>query len=163
MSMQRPQPREMTARDAGFSLLEIMIALAILALAVGLVGIGFARSSAGFRFDAAVQDLSLSLREANARALRSGREVVVVIDVNGRKYQLSQDQPIDLPDAAGVKVISGGEVMASTDKPAIIFYPSGGSSGGSVTLTEQDREATVSVDWLTGAVAIASGGGDDPA
>lgn len=163
MSMERPQPHEMTARDAGFSLLEIMIALAILALAVGLVGIGFARSSAGFRFDAAVQDLSLSLREANARALRSGRDVAVVLDVTGRQYQLSQDQPVNLPDGAGVKVISGGEVMTTTNKPAIIFYPNGGSSGGSVTLTEQDRAATVSVDWLTGAVTIASGGGNGPA
>lgn len=163
MSVERPQPSEMSARDAGFSLLEIMIALAILALAVGLVGVGFARSSSGFRFDAATQDLALSLREANARALRSGREVAVVIDVDGRQYQLSQDQPVALPDGAGVKVISGGQVMLAERKPAIIFYPNGGSSGGSVTLTEQDRVATVSVDWLTGAVGVTSGDADAPA
>ncbi len=149
-------------RDAGFSLLEIMVALAILALAVGLVGVGFARSSAGFRFDAATQDLALSLREANARALRSGREIAVVIDVDGRRYQLQQDQPVALPEGAGVRVVSGGQVMNAARQPAIIFYPNGGSSGGAITLTEQDRSATVSVDWLTGAVDVMDGGTDGP-
>lgn len=147
--------------DAGFSLLEIMIALAILALAMGLVGVGFARSSAGFRFDAATQDLALSLREANARALRSGREIVVVIDVDGRRYQLQQDQPVALPEGAGIRVVSGGQVMNAERQPAIIFYPNGGSSGGAITLTEQDRSATLSVDWLTGAVGITNGGEND--
>ena len=147
--------------DAGFSLLEIMVALAILALAVGLVGVGFARSSAGFRFDAATQDLALSLREANARALRSGREISVVIDVDGRRYQLQQDQPTALPEGAVVRVVSGGQVMTAARQPAIIFYPNGGSSGGAITLTEQDRSATVSVDWLTGAVGITNGGAND--
>lgn len=148
--------------DAGFSLLEIMIALVILALAVGVVGVGFARSSAGFRFDSAMQDLALSLREANARALRSGREIAVAIDVDGRRYQLQEDQPVALPDGAGVRVISGGQVMNAARQPVIIFYPNGGSSGGSITLTEQDRRATVSVDWLTGEVGVASGGADGP-
>ncbi len=154
--------KEAGGRDAGFSLLEIMIALAILALAVGVVGVGFARSSAGFRFDSTMQDLALSLREANARALRTGREIAVVIDVNGRRYQLQQDQPVALPDDAGVRVVSGGQVMNAARQPAIIFYPNGGSSGGSITLTQQDRSATVSVDWLTGEVGIASGGADGP-
>jgi general secretion pathway protein H len=164
MAMKKPQ-QDVTSggRDAGFSLLEIMIALVILALAVGVMGVGFARSSAGYRFDAAAQDLALSLREANARALRSGREIAVVIDVDGRHYQLQQDQPVALPDGAGVRVVSGGQVMNATRRPAIIFYPNGGSSGGTITLTEQDRSAAVSVDWLTGAVGITSGGADAPA
>ena len=38
--------------DAGFSLLEIMMALAILGLAVTVVGVAFGRSSVGYRFDA---------------------------------------------------------------------------------------------------------------
>jgi general secretion pathway protein H len=149
-------------RDAGFSLLEIMIALAILALAVGLVGVGFARSSAGFRFDAATQDLALSLREANARALRTGREIAVAIDVEGRRYQLQQDPEVALPEGAGLRVVSGGEVMSAARQPRIVFYPNGGSSGGAITLTDQDRSATVSVDWLTGAVDVTTGGADGP-
>ena len=51
--------------------------------------------------------------------------------------------------------------MNAARQPAIIFYPNGGSSGGAITLTEQDRSATVSVDWLTGAVGITNGGEND--
>lgn len=160
--MQRSQPHARSARDAGFSLLEIMIALAILALAVTLVGVGFARSSAGFRFDAAAQDLALSLREAQARALRSGREVAVAINVEGRRYQLQQDTPVHLPDTANVRVVSAGQVMGPGREPVFTFSPDGGSSGGLITLSEQDRSAIISVDWLTGAIGITSGGKNAP-
>jgi general secretion pathway protein H len=156
--MTRPRPQLGSRREAGFSLLEIMIALAIMALAVSLVGVAFARSSAGFRFDAATQDLALSLREAQARALRSGREVSVSIDVDARRYQLQQDSPVDLPSGAEVRVVSAGQVMGPDRRPVFTFSPDGGSSGGTITLTEQGRSATIMVDWLTGSVGMADGG-----
>jgi general secretion pathway protein H len=147
----------MASKDAGFSLLEIMVALAIIALAMTLVGVGFARSSAGFRFDAAAQDLMQTLREAQARALRTGREVAVVIDVDNHSYQLAQDTPVQLPADAGLRVVSAGQAMMESHHPAFAFMPDGGSTGGSVTLTAQGRTAVVAVDWLTGAVGMSKG------
>ena len=150
-------------REAGFSLLEIMIALAILALATALVGVAFARSSTGFRFDATAQELALTLREAHARALRSGRDVAVVLDVDAHTYQLHADRPIDIPQETAIRVVSAGQAMTSTRRPAFSFSPDGGSTGGSIVLSRPDRSATITVDWLTGAVEMTSGGGDDAA
>lgn len=147
-------------REAGFSLLELLIALAILALSVSLVGVAFARSSAGFRFDAAAQELTLSLREAQARALRSGRDVAVVIDVDTRKYQLQSDPAVQLPAEAIINVVSASEAMAASRRPAIVFSPEGGSTGGAITLSLQDRKRIISVDWLTGVVSVAEGAPD---
>lgn len=149
--------------EAGFSLLEIMIALAILAMAVALVGVAFARSSTGFRFDAAAQELTLTLREAQARALRSGRDVAVVIDVDRHTYQLNADREIDLPADAAIRIVSAGQAMASSRRPAFTFSPDGGSTGGTITLSLPDRNATITVDWLTGAVDLTSGGGNGDA
>lgn len=160
--MERSQPQLGSGRDAGFSLLEIMIALVILALAMGVVGVAFVRSSAGFRFDTATQDLALSLREAQARALRSGREVAVAIDVEGHRYQLAQDTSVALPEGAGVRVISAGEVMGPGRDPIFVFSPDGSSTGGKITLSEQDRSATISVDWLTGSIGVVNGGANAP-
>lgn len=146
-------------RDAGFSLLEMMIALAILALASTIAGVAFSRSSVGFRFDAAAQELALSLREAQARALRSGRDVALTIDVDKRSYRLQADPTVELPSEAELRVVSAGEAMAGR-QPAIIFSPEGGSTGGSITMRLQDRSAVITIDWLTGAVTLAEGGAD---
>ncbi len=148
--------------EAGFSLLEIMIALAILALSVALVGAAFGRSSVGFRFDAAAQELALSLREAQARALRSGRDVALVIDVDTRLYRLQEDPEVQLPEGIALNVMSAGEVMASSRRPVISFAPDGGSTGGAIRLSLEDRSTTISIDWLTGAVTTASGGVNAP-
>ena len=150
-------------REAGFSLLEIMIALAILALATALVGVAFARSSTGFRFEAAAQDLTLTLREAHARALRSGRDIAVVLDVDAHTYQLHADRPIDIPNDTAIRVVSASQAMTSTRRPAFSFSPDGGSTGGSIVLSQADRSATITVDWLTGAVEMTTGGADDSA
>ena len=124
--------------------------------------VAFGRSSVSFRFDAAAQELALNLREAHARALRSGKDVALVIDVDTRLYQLEHGPEVQLPEGVGLNVISAGEVMASSRKPVISFAPDGGSTGGAITLSLEDRSTTISVDWLTGAVTTASGGGDAP-
>lgn len=158
-----PDRKEAARRgEAGFSLLEIMIALAILALSVALVGAAFGRSSIGFRFDATAQELTLNLREAQARALRSGRDVAIVIDVDTRRYRLQEDTEVQMPEGIALNVISAGEVMASSRRPVISFAPDGGSTGGAITLSLEDRSTTISIDWLTGAVTTVSGGVDAP-
>ncbi len=143
-------------RDAGFSLLELMVALAIMALATTVAGVAFSRSSVGFRFDAAAQELALDLREAQARALRSGRDVALAIDVDKRTYRLQADPAVQLPEQADLRVVSAGEAMAGSI-PAIIFSPEGGSTGGAITMTLDDRSAIITIDWLTGAVTLAEG------
>jgi general secretion pathway protein H len=159
--MGKPERESPAGRsEAGFSLLEIMVALAILALAVTLVGVAFGRSSVGFRFEAAAQELALNLREAQARALRSGKDVALMIDVDLRQFRLQNDPPVQLPENVLLNVTSAGEVMASSRRPVISFAPDGGSTGGSITLSLEDRSTTIRVDWLTGSVTTVSGDGN---
>jgi general secretion pathway protein H len=112
--------------------------------------------------EAAAQELALSLREAQARALRSGRDVALVIDVDTRLYRLQEDPEVQLPEGIALNVMSAGEVMASSRRPVISFAPDGGSTGGAIRLSLEDRSTTISIDWLTGAVTTASGGVNAP-
>ena len=51
-------------------------------------------------------------------------------------------------------------VSAATIKTILRGFVAG---GGSIVLSRPDRSATITVDWLTGAVEMTSGGGDDAA
>lgn len=147
-------------RQAGFSLLEIIIALAIMALGVAMVSVAFMRSNEGFRFDESVRALALDLKNAQTQAMRSGRDVALVIDVDARTYALGNGATQALPSTAKLRVTSAGEVLAAEGKPAFVFSPDGGSTGGQIEMSITDRAATVEVDWLTGDVRVVEGGGD---
>ena len=121
----------------GFTLLELMVVLAIVALALGLVlQFGPSRAS-GLSFDVAVHQVTGALRVAHARAIAHGRPTSVTFSAS--RFQLEGDAPIVL----------GSDIALSGD-PIIHFLPDGGSSGGHVTLRTEHRQATIGVDWLTG-------------
>jgi general secretion pathway protein H len=147
-------------RQAGFSLLEIVIALAIMALGVALVSTAFMRSNEGLRFDESVRALALDLKNAQTQAMRSGRDVALVIDVDARTYSLGDAAQQALPPSANLRVTSAGEVIAADGKPAFVFSPDGGSTGGRIEMSIPDRSAALEIDWLTGDVRVLEGGRD---
>lgn len=148
------------SRQAGFSLLEIIIALAIMALGVALVSTAFMRSNEGLRFDESVRALALDLKNAQTQAMRSGRDVALVIDVDARTYSLGGATEQALPPSVKLRVTSAGEVLAGEGRPAFVYSPDGGSTGGSVELSIPDRAVTIEIDWLTGGVRVVDGGDD---
>lgn len=157
--MNRPGPPA-ADREAGYSLLEIMVALVILALAVTLVSVAFAGASSGMRFEESARGLASSAREAQLRALRTGRDVSLVIDVDQRAYAVAGDQWIAWPDDVSLRVTSAGERFAGQRRPAFVFSPDGGATGGTIEISRADRKATVTIDWLTGETTVNYGGAD---
>ncbi len=149
-------------REAGYSLLEIIVALVILALGVTLVSVAFAGASSGMRFDESARSLASSAREAQLRALRSGRDVSLVIDVDQRAYAVAGDNWITLPDDVSLRVTSASERSMAPRRPAFVFAPDGGSTGGMIEISRPDRKATVTIDWLTGEATLIYGGADAP-
>lgn len=149
-----------TDREAGFSLLEIMIALVILALAAAMVSVAFAGAGSGMRFEETARNLAAGAREAQLRALRTGRDVPLIIDVDQRAYAVAGDQWIRLPDDVSLRVTSAAEHFAAQRRPAFVFAPDGGSSGGTIEMSRPDRIATITIDWLTGETTVTYGGTD---
>lgn len=130
------------AAARGFSLVEMLVVLALLGFAAGLAlprnaGLGAAGDLAG-----AASQLRDGLRTARALALAEGRDVAVAVDPGGRALWI---------DGRRQTLGGNGRVAASGATP-IVFHAIGGSSGGRVLLRAAERRREILVEPVTGRI-----------
>src|SRR5204863_9521710 len=88
------QREEVTPRrDGGFTLLELIITLLVIALAVGLTVPAIGRSSEGIRVRAEIAGFSAVLRHARELAITSHTTHAVVIDTIARRMTIRSGGP----------------------------------------------------------------------
>lgn len=146
-------PREKHIR--AFSLLELLVVLAILALASTIMIPAFTGSS-GAELKAAASELASGLRYARSQALTHGDAVTLRLDVNGRRFEVSgSDVWRDLPSSVDLSLYTARTELLDGNTAAIRFFPDGSSTGGRITVTGSNGQARyVDVDWLTGRVLV---------
>jgi len=143
------------SRDAGFTLIEMIVVLAVLGLVAGLVLARGPQRSAALDMRAATNAVAQVMRVARTRAIVSNRRVVVAFDPRAATLRIGTGAPRGLPAGVGMSVITTADLAGT--QAGIAFLPDGSSSGGRVELANGARHAQVGVDWLTGRVSIANG------
>ncbi|MBV8776507.1 MAG: GspH/FimT family pseudopilin [Alphaproteobacteria bacterium] len=139
----------------GFTLLELLVVLAILALATALFAGYRPHWSSTLSLDGAAADLAAAFRLARSEAIAGDRAIEVEIDVAHRRYRIA-DWPVrTLPAALMLRVNTIAAGRHGSNTAAIRFNPDGSSTGGGVTLGDGGRWVGVDVDWLSGRIAIA--------
>lgn len=145
----------MIARNAGFTLLEVLVALALLAMIYALVPPMINVGGSTAELKAGARQVAAGLRKARSQAIATRGEATLTVDVDGRRFWLSgEDKPRGLPRQADINVFTAEGEVTDPGTAAIRFYPDGSSTGGRVTLAMGERKYHVDVDWLTGQVAI---------
>lgn len=139
------QSRFIIAGSAGFTLLEMLVVLAVLGLAAALVMSRPLGASPATQARTAAQRVAAALRGARGRAILADATVTVALDAPGHRLRLSDAAPLGLPRA-----------VALTGTPVIRFAPDGSSSGGTIVLGGGGVRQGVAVDWLTGRVVAAA-------
>lgn len=124
---------------SGYSLLELLVAMAVIALVSGVVGSLQSAPQDGRRLDAEAVEVQTFLQQAQVRAQRTGRRVAV--NVSPHRDGLASDDAHELP------------VDAEIDGPSIMFDASGFSNGGDLSLGQAGQELIVSVEPLSGRVS----------
>lgn len=137
-------------KSRGFTLVELMVVMVIIALIMGLVATSMARSISGAEARAASRKLVASLRYTRARAIIDKAEQVFQVDTENRSYQAPGRKEIQLPEGVDVTITTARSEVTSEAVSGIRFFPDGGSTGGHIELTVNDREYRVNVAWLTG-------------
>ena len=136
----------------GFTLLELLAALAIAGLVLAVSVPASARLYETMQYRKAVRDVIGLLSSARYTAINTGRAQNVEIRPEARELRLNDTIKV-LPDDVTLSVKSAKELNRS-DVGVIRFYPEGGTSGGGVVIERSGGAGVrISVDWLLGRVS----------
>jgi len=142
-------------RLRGVTLLELLIVLSIMAVLAAMVMPIFGGGVSAGELKGATREIAAGLRLARSEALATRKETRVMLDLEGRTFQVERDgRTHTLPRRIELKLFTAQSDLVNEKIGAIRFFPDGGSNGGRVTLTAGERKFNVDVDWLTGRVAI---------
>jgi len=101
----RSLPADHRRHERGFSLPELLAALAILGLAIGIAT--YTMDTEGWRTDAAVKEVANQFEQARARAVFDQNDFIVTFDVGGNSFSVHDDEN------------SNGTVEASIDETVL--------------------------------------------
>jgi general secretion pathway protein H len=139
----------------GFTLIELLVVLLIMGVLLSLAPMAFHRLAPGIETKAAAREVAGLLRDARSLAIRDNREAVVIIDTDARLYRLGTGtRARELGEALSVSLVTAASEQLDDTTGGIRFFPDGTSTGGRVTLSGDERTFDITVDWLTGLVAI---------
>lgn len=137
-------------KNRGFTLIEILVVMVIIALVMGMVATSMSRSVSGAEARAAARNLVASLRYTRARAVLDKSEQVFEINTEERSYLAPGRKQVQLPEGVDITVTTARSEITAEDVAGIRFFPDGGSTGGHIELTVNEREYRINVAWLTG-------------
>lgn len=142
-------------RAAGFTLIEVVCVLAIIALVACLILPAIPRATSRPRLEAYALEVAALLTADRNAAIRRRLEVATVLDAGAHAIRSGASPDyVQLPrdvalDALLAETCNGRKAGATID-----FFPSGMSCGGAVQLRRGATGYQVRVNWLTGGTEI---------
>lgn len=152
----RSQP-EYRNGEAGFTLIEIVVTLAILSLALVLI-VGYKPPwSNSLGLSGAASELASGLRLARSEAIARNRPTAVELDLAKRQFRVGAGPLRQLPARLKIAMLTIAGERRDAVTGDIRFNPDGSSTGGRITLADDTRTILVGVDWLSGRVSVVNG------
>ena len=137
------------------TLLEVMVALTVLALAAVAVVPNLSGGRERLDLQAAVRAVSAGLRETRSRAVLAGRPESFALDPEQRSFRVPGMRPQALPSGIAAEMLAPGTGGGQGGPAVVRFFPDGGASGGTVRLASRNLAYDLNVDFLTGGVGVA--------
>jgi general secretion pathway protein H len=141
--------------QSGFTLLELMVVLGILALCLMVVAPSLSRARLGVMVRSTALELAAHLRAARATARATNVEQMLMVDLAQRQYWAEGvvgRRPLPPAVAVNLTVPESERVGASAGR--VRFFPDGSASGARLVLQDGRSTASIVVDWLSGDVRL---------
>lgn len=141
--------------DQGFTLLEMIAVLAIVALATGLAMPRLSAMRQNLKVKSAAVQLVSGLKLTRAAAMRSNDDHALIVDTLRRRYWADGAVRAQaLPRDVSLSFEGQDSGVGAPGTLSFRFRPDGTASGGKIKLGSGRQGAIISVDWLTGNIAL---------
>lgn len=140
--------------ERGFTLVELLVVFAVVALLSALVPLAFERLRESAQYRDTVRGMLSDIRQARYRALAEGREVRFRVDLAERNYGLEGRPAKKVPEPLRLRATVADIELTAAQSAGILFLPSGGATGGTIEIVRPSGAGVrLTVDWLSGGVA----------
>lgn len=147
------------SRDAGFSLFEMLVVLAIASLAALAAAPYIKHLSPEVEMRLEAGRLTAALRAARAHAISRGIDVPFELHPEHREWQIiGITSPRRVPEHVHVAVEAARALGPRGDSVGLVFFPDGSSTGGRIVLAHEAQRITIGVSWLDGTATVTGGG-----
>ncbi|MEJ5030964.1 GspH/FimT family pseudopilin [Comamonas sp. MYb21] len=147
-----PRATQRPAAHQGFTLIELMVVFAIMALVVAMAPVAYDRLKDGVQYRDTVRTMISQLRSARYTAVSQGEPVRFTVDLQTRHYGYAGAEK-EIPETVDLRTTVADREFVPNSSASIVFLASGGSTGGSVEILRKNGAGTrLRVDWLSGRV-----------
>ncbi|MDX2159239.1 MAG: prepilin-type N-terminal cleavage/methylation domain-containing protein [Hyphomicrobiaceae bacterium] len=138
--------------QVGFTLVEVLASLVILALVAGMT-LRLARPGDRLTVGALAAKAASLARRARDRAIATGQDATLRIDLVQRVIIAHGARPLSIPEDVTVEAItSSSEQVAGIG--GIRFFADGSSTGGVIRLGRVGSQHEIRINWFSGRVRI---------
>jgi general secretion pathway protein H len=138
----------------GFTLIELLVTLAILATAFTLIPPLFSKGVSTAELKSSARQIASALRATRSEAISKNHEALFLLNLKEKHFMVADQPARSFASSINIELKTAESEMLDQDSGGIRFFPDGSSTGGSISLTNSQREINIGVEWLTGRVEI---------
>jgi len=145
------------AGDQGFTLLEMIVVIAILAMATLAAPVLYTQLVPSFQLRQHAYDIAYVARALREEArLQSKTTGLVVDEAKNSVRATGSATKVPVVDISGEVTVAYAPAFEDMEVTTgtIYFYPTGASTGGTITLSRGNLDVAIKVDWVSGAVEV---------
>jgi general secretion pathway protein H len=143
-----------SAREAGFTLIEMMAVMLMIAL-IAALAVTHTRGTGRAQLEAVALRTAALFRRERLGAILTARNRQVSIDGEHRVFEGDGDDLVAIPRDVTVDIL-GVDERWSGRQAVVRFLPDGASSGTVVKFSREGAVYEVQVNWYTGSVSLES-------
>lgn len=149
-----PSTAARTSRARGFTLIELIAVIVLLAIVLAVSTLSLSKSLASAKVRAASKDLVAALRYTRGQAIVKGKPQVLLFDLDANTYTPPGKKTTSLPKDMVLRLTTAETEQTGANAGGIRFFADGSSTGGHVSVLMGQREWRINVAWLTGEIAL---------